>query len=112
MFLYHLRVFFSFCFWWFSVVLGKSRNPRWPLFLKSCAIPRHMTSSRSAGDLKGNIFERTIHPPSLIVIPREARAEGPSVARLINLSGRRPALGSQAARIRAENIFIYIYIFF
>ena len=27
-------------------------------------------------------------------VPREARAEGPRVARLINLSGRRPALGS------------------
>ena len=28
------------------------------------------------------------------LIPHEARAEGPRVARLINLSGRRPALGS------------------
>ena len=31
---------------------------------------------------------------SLLFFPREARAEGPRVARLINLSGRRPALGS------------------
>ena len=26
-------------FWWCSVVLGKSRNPRWLLCLKSCPIP-------------------------------------------------------------------------
>ena len=43
------------------------------------------------------------------LIPREARAEGPSVARLINLSGR---AGPSGAKLREfeRKIYLYIYI--
>ena len=44
------------------------------------------------------------------LIPREARAEGPSVARLINLSGRRPR--SEAKPCEFEpNIYLYICLY-
>ena len=41
------------------------------------------------------------------LIPREARAEGPSVARLINLSGRAGPSGAKPREIRAKNIFAF-----
>ena len=46
------------------------------------------------------------------LIPREARAEGPSVARLINLSGRRPAEGRarELSRENSSRTYIYIYV--
>ena len=43
----------------------------------------------------------------LDVIPREARAEGPSAARLINLSGR---AGPSGAKLREFERKIYLYI--
>ena len=50
----------------------------------------------------------------LHLIPREARAEGPSVARLINLSGRRSRSGAKPCEFE-PNIYLYIcmgvYIF-
>ena len=46
-----------------------------------------------------------------MIIPREARAEGPSVARLINLSGRRPAEGRARELSRANSSRTYIYIY-
>ena len=46
------------------------------------------------------------------LFPREARAEGPSVARLINLSGRRPAEGRarELSRENSSRTYIYIYV--
>ena len=44
----------------------------------------------------------------ILLIPREARAEGPSVARLINLSGR--AEGPSGAKPREFERKIYLYI--
>ena len=43
-------------------------------------------------------------------IPREARAEGPSVAKLINLSGRRPRSGAKPCEFE-PNIYLYICLF-
>ena len=43
------------------------------------------------------------------VIPHEARAEGPSIARLINLSGR---AGLSGAKPREFERKIYLYIYF
>ena len=45
-----------------------------------------------------------------IFIPREARAEGPSVARLINLSGRRPRSGAKPCEFE-PNIYLYICLY-
>ena len=45
----------------------------------------------------------------LIIISREARAEGPSVARLLNLSGR---AGPSRAKPREFERKIYLYIYF
>ena len=45
-----------------------------------------------------------------LVIPREARAEGPSVARLINLSGRRPRSGAKPCEFE-PNIYLYICLY-
>ena len=45
------------------------------------------------------------------VIPREARAEGPSVARLINLSGRAGPSGAKPREFERK-IYLYIYICF
>ena len=42
----------------------------------------------------------------LKIFPREARAEGPSVARLINLSGR-----AELSRANSSEKYIYIYIY-
>ena len=44
------------------------------------------------------------------VIPREARAEGPSVARLINLSGRAGPRGGKPREFERK-IYLYIYIY-
>ena len=44
------------------------------------------------------------------IFPREARAEGPSVARLINLSGRRARSGAKPCEFE-PNIYLYVYIF-
>ena len=43
-------------------------------------------------------------------IPREARAEGPSVARLINLSGRAGPSGGKPREFERK-IYLYIYIY-
>ena len=43
-------------------------------------------------------------------IPREARAEGPSVARLINLSGRAGPSGAKPREFERK-IYLYVYIF-
>ena len=43
-------------------------------------------------------------------IPREARAEGPSVARLINLSGRAGPSGAKPREFERK-IYLYIYIY-
>ena len=45
-----------------------------------------------------------------MIIPREARAEGPSVARLINLSGRAGPSGAKAREFERK-IYLYIYMF-
>ena len=45
-----------------------------------------------------------------IFIPREARAEGPSVARLINLSGRAGPSGAKPREFERK-IYLYIYIY-
>ena len=42
-------------------------------------------------------------------IPREARAEGPSVARLINLSGRAGPSGAKPREFERK-IYLYIYM--
>ena len=62
--------------------LGKSRNPRWWIqHGRHLAIMkwlwRHMTSSLLVVDFKGNVFGRTIYPPSLIIIvtPPAPKAE-------------------------------------
>ena len=44
------------------------------------------------------------------IIPREARAEGPSVARLINQSGRRPERSESRANSSEKYIYIHIYL--
>ena len=44
------------------------------------------------------------------LVPREARAEGPSVARLINLSGRRPRSGAKPCEFEPNIYFICLYI--
>ena len=44
------------------------------------------------------------------VFPREARAEGPSVARLINLSGRAGPSGAKPREFERK-IYLYIYIY-
>ena len=44
------------------------------------------------------------------IFPREARAEGPSVARLINLSGRAGPSGAKPREIERK-IYLYIYIY-
>ena len=46
----------------------------------------------------------------LVLVPREARAEGPSVARLINQSGRRPERSESRANSSEKYIYIHIYI--
>ena len=56
--------------------------------------------------LTGSFSER--HDFNLI--PREARDEGPSVARLINLSCRRPRSGAKPYEFE-PNIYLYAYIF-
>ena len=43
------------------------------------------------------------------IIPREARAEGPSVARLINLSSRAGPSGAKPREFERK-IYLYIYI--
>ena len=46
------------------------------------------------------------------IIPREARAEGPSVARLINLSSRAGPSGAKPREFeRKLYLYIYIYIY-
>ena len=45
----------------------------------------------------------------IIIIPREARAEGPSVARLINLSGRAGPSGAKPREFERK-IYLYIYM--
>ena len=48
------------------------------------------------------------------MIPREARAEGPSVARLINLSGRAGPSGAKPREFERKiylYMLIYVYIF-
>ena len=45
-----------------------------------------------------------------MIVPREARAEGPSVARLINQSGRRPERSESLANSSEKYIYIHIYI--
>ena len=45
----------------------------------------------------------------ICLIPREARAEGPSVARLINLSGRAGPSGAKPREFERK-IYLYIYI--
>ena len=54
----------------------------------------------------------TLQNDKFNIIPREARAEGPSVARLINLSGRRPAEGRarELSRENSSRTYIYIYV--
>ena len=47
----------------------------------------------------------------IIIIPREASAEGPSVARLINLSGRAEGPSGAKPRQFAWKIYLYIYIY-
>ena len=44
------------------------------------------------------------------LIPREARAEGPSVARLINLSGQAGPSGAKPREFERK-IYLYIYIY-
>ena len=44
------------------------------------------------------------------LVPREARAEGPSVARLINLSGRAGPSGAKPREFERK-IYLYIYIY-
>ena len=44
------------------------------------------------------------------LVPREARAEGPSVARLINLSGRWPRSGAKPCEFE-PNIYLYICLY-
>ena len=44
------------------------------------------------------------------IVLREARAEGPSVARLINLSGRAGPSGAKPREFERK-IYLYIYIF-
>ena len=47
----------------------------------------------------------------MIIVPREARTEGPSVARLLNQSGRRPERSESRANSSEKYIYIHIYIF-
>ena len=47
----------------------------------------------------------------LLIKTIEARAEGPSVARLINQSGRRPERSESRANSSEKYIYIHIYIF-
>ena len=42
------------------------------------------------------------------IIPREARAEGPSVARLLNLSGR-TCIARRLSRANSSEKYLYIY---
>ena len=42
-------------------------GPRWPPF-RITQLLRHVTSSPHDADVKGDIFRRTIYPPSLVVI--------------------------------------------
>ena len=44
------------------------------------------------------------------IIPREPRAEGPSVARLINLSAE-PKVRAELSRANSSEKYIYIYIY-
>ena len=57
--------------------------------------------------LSDNVFIYTHH--FIAIIPREARAEGPSVARLINQSGRRPERSESRANSSEKYIYIHIY---
>ena len=57
-----------------------------------------------------NITKLTCYDVSNIFIPREARAEGPSVARLINLSGRAGPSGAKPREFERK-IYLYIYIY-
>ena len=51
----------------------------------------------------------TVHQTESGFIPREARAEGPSVARLINLSGRAGPSGAKPREFERK-IYLYIYM--
>ena len=49
---------------------------------------------------------------NLNIVPREARAEGPSVVRLINLSGRAGPSGAKPREFEGKiYLYIYVYIF-
>ena len=45
-------------------------------------------------------------PYNIYIFPREARAEGPSVARLINLSGRRSRSGAKPCEFEPNIYFL------
>ena len=57
------------------------------------------------------LFKQNYLRDITFVIPREARAEGPSVARLINQSGRRPERSESRANSSEKYIYIHIYIY-
>ena len=44
-------------------------------------------------------------------VPHEARAKGPSVARLINLSGGAEGARAELSRANSSEKYIYIYIY-
>ena len=82
--------------------------------LNALIIPSGNSAFETADSIMGatnliHMFARFVgaHIYLPILIPREARAEGPSVARLINLSGR---AGPSGAKPREFERKIYLYI--
>ena len=58
----------SLCRIFMEIQKTKTADPRWPPFGNHQVITRHMTSLLLVMDRKGNVFQRAIYPPSLIVI--------------------------------------------